>query len=264
MPKKTHLIIIDPQNDFCNPKGSLFVPGADADALRLAKFITKNSPRLDEIHTTLDSHQTVHIAHAISWVDAKGKHPAPFTVITDDDVANGKWRSFNPRWQGKFKAYVDALKANGRYVLCIWPTHCRIGSWGHSIVPEVCDALQGWEERAFGRVNFVAKGSNLFTEHYSGVLADVPDDSDPSTQLNTEFINTVNEADEILISGQALSHCVSNTITDVANNFGDDNIKKFVLLSDTSSNVPGFEQLGTDFVKSMSKRGMKVIKSTDY
>jgi len=31
-----HLLIIDPQNDFSNPQGSLFVPGADDDMKRLA------------------------------------------------------------------------------------------------------------------------------------------------------------------------------------------------------------------------------------
>ncbi len=264
MRKQTHLIIIDPQNDFCNPKGSLFVPGADSDSERLAKFIVKNGRGISEIHCTLDSHQTVHIAHPIFWVDSKGNHPGAFTVITKDDVTSGKWRSYNPKWQARAQAYVDSLAAHGRYVLCIWPPHCRIGSWGHSIVPAVCDALLEWEQNNFGRVNFVAKGSNLFTEHYSGVRADVPDDADLSTQLNTDLIGVIQQADEIAISGQARSHCVTNTIQDIADNFGDENIKKFLLLEDTTSDVPGFEQLGKDFVKNMTKRGMRTIKSTDY
>ena len=36
---KNCLLIIDPQNDFCDKKGSLFVPGADKDIKRLSKFI---------------------------------------------------------------------------------------------------------------------------------------------------------------------------------------------------------------------------------
>lgn len=28
---KVHLLVIDPQKDFCNPNGSLFVTGADKD-----------------------------------------------------------------------------------------------------------------------------------------------------------------------------------------------------------------------------------------
>ena len=33
------LLVIDPQNDFCHPDGSLFVPGADDDVERLAAFV---------------------------------------------------------------------------------------------------------------------------------------------------------------------------------------------------------------------------------
>ena len=40
--KQVHLLIIDPQNDFCSPdKGSLFVPGADQDMLRLATMVDR-------------------------------------------------------------------------------------------------------------------------------------------------------------------------------------------------------------------------------
>jgi len=270
MAKKVHLITIDPQNDFCiktgpgGEAGTLVVPGADADMTRLGAFITKNANRLNEIHCTLDSHQVIHIAHPIFWVNSKGNHPDPFTLISNDDVKNGVWRAYNPRWQARAQDYSEQLAKNGRYPLVIWPVHCVIGSWGHSIVPVVQKALQAWEADTFNRVNFVAKGSNLFTEHYSGVQADVPDDSDPMTKLNTALIDTLNEADEILITGEALSHCVANTITDIAKKFGDDNVKKFTLLEDTSSNVPTFEKLGRDFVTAMIKKGMKITTTKDW
>lgn len=264
MKKNSHLISIDPQNDFSNPKGALFVPGADKDMSRLAAFVGKYGAHLSEIHVTLDSHQTIHVAHPIFWSDSKGRHPNPFTLITKKEVEDGAWRTTNPRWQAKGLDYVSKLEKNGRYVLCIWPPHCLIGSWGHGLVPEVCDALLAWESKTFNKVDFVAKGSNLFTEHYSAVQADVPDDSDPTTKLNTGLIDVLSQADEIFITGEALSHCVSNSITDVANNFGDDNIRKFILLEDTSSNVPGFDKLGVDFVRDMKKRGMQVAKTTDF
>jgi hypothetical protein len=105
----------------------------------------------------------VNIAHPVFWIDSKGNNPPPFTVITDIDVENGVWRPFNPKWQARALAYVKTLKVNGRYMLMIWPPHCLIGTWGHSIVPCVADALYQWEKDTFNRVNFVAKGSNLFT-----------------------------------------------------------------------------------------------------
>lgn len=269
--KKTHLIMIDPQNDFCDKQGRLFVAGADRDMAVLAPFITKNSSRLSEINCTLDSHQTIHIAHAIFWINSKGEHPAPFTVISREDVKNGVWRTFNPRWQTHALFYTEELAKDTpthkkRYDLIIWPTHCRIGSWGHMIVPAVFESLAAWEEKNFNKVNFIAKGSNILTEHYSAVQADVPDANDVSTKLNTNLIDILSEADvdEILITGEALSHCVANTITDIANNFGDDNIKKFTLLTNTSSNVTGFEKLGQQFVSDMVKRGMKTTTTNDW
>lgn len=266
---KVHLITIDPQNDFCvatgpgGEKGTLVVAGAEQDMNRLGAFINKNKTRIDQIHCTLDSHQLVHIAHPAFWVNSKGERPTPFSLITEDDVKNGVWRAYNPQWQGKALHYVETLKKNGRYVLCIWPPHCLIGTWGHSIVPVVAKALYEWEAE-FQRVNFVAKGSNLFTEHYSGVQADVPDDEDVSTKLNTDLIEVLKDTDEILITGEALSHCVANTVRDIAAKFGDDQIKKFTLLEDTSSNVGTFEKLGQDFVKEMVAKGMKVTTTKDW
>jgi nicotinamidase/pyrazinamidase len=262
--KVTHLITIDGQNDFCDKNGALFVAGADSDMSRLAAFINKNQKRISVVHATLDSHQLIHIAHPIFWVNSKGQHPTPFSLITEDDVKNGVWKAYNPRWQGRAQDYVSKLKQNGRYVLCIWPPHCLIGSWGHSLVPALAQSLVDWERETFNRVNFVAKGSNLFTEHYSGVQADVPDDQDPSTKLNTTLIDSLTQADEILITGEALSHCVANTIRDIASNFGDDNIQKFTLLEDTSASVGGFEKMGTDFVLEMSKRGMKKTTTKNW
>jgi nicotinamidase/pyrazinamidase len=268
--KNTHLLAIDCQNDFCTPVGpageqaALFVPGADHDMNRLAKFIVKNKTRLSEIHCTLDSHQAIHIAHPTFWRDSKGNHPDPFTLITADDVRTGVWSPFTPKLQIKAQKYVDTLATNGRYVLCIWPLHCLIGTWGHSLVPDIANALYNWEKDTFSRVNFTPKGSNYLSEHYSCVQADVQYDDDVSTKLNTSLIDSIKEADEILTSGEALSHCLGTSITDIANNFGDDNIKKITLLTDTSSSVTGFEQLGIDFVKNMTRRGMKISNTKDW
>jgi nicotinamidase-related amidase len=121
-------------------------------------------------------------------------------------------------------------------------------------------------------VDFVTKGSNYKTEHYSAVQADVPDPADPDTMLNQRLIETLQRADIILLSGEALSHCVANTVRDIANNFGEDNIKKMVLLRDATSPVPNppgpgapdFVKMGEDFIKEMVGRGMKVSSTVDF
>lgn len=261
--KNIHLLSIDPQYDFCDPNGALYVPGAEEDMDRLANLIKRLKDKLTDIHVTLDSHHLVHIAHPIFWKNSKGENPQPFTIISADDVENGVWNTTNPSYRKKALEYIKTLESNGRYALCIWPPHCLIGSKGHTVYPSVFEAMLEWE-KDFALVNYVTKGSNLSTEHYSAVQADVPDADDPTTMINTDLITSLSEADIILITGEALSHCVANTIRDIADNFGDENIKKFVLLEDTSSNVPGFENLGEDFVKEMKGRGMQVTTSVDF
>ena len=268
--RKVHLLTIDPQNDFCiatgpgGEKGQLVVGGAAEDMARLASFITKNEGRIEEIHCTLDSHQSVHIAHPIMWINSKGEHPAPFTVITEADGLNGVWFASYAPFRKRQQEYLATLAKNGRYMLMIWPPHCLIGSWGAAVVPAVHAAMMNWEKNRFNRVNFVAKGSNFFTEHYSGVQADVPDDNDPSTKLNVNLIDALTQADEIIITGEALSHCVANTVRDIAKQFGDDAVKKFTLLKDTSSNVYQCEKLGRDFVLELSAKGMKVTDTKSW
>lgn len=262
---RTQLLIIDAQVDFCRPDGALSVPGADQDTTRLATMVNRCFDMLDDIRVTLDSHQPVHIAHPICWVDKDGNHPGPFTLINLEDVegTSPKWRAFNPTWQQRQVDYVKALKEGARYVLCIWPPHCLIGTEGHTIMPELNDALRKWQD-TFALIDYVTKGSNPLTEHYSVVKADVPDPKDPSTQLNTHFIRRLQEADRVLVGGQALSHCVANSVRDIATEFGDEHIKKLVLLEDACSPVPSFENMADDFIKEMTGRGMQLAKTTDF
>lgn len=263
------LLIIDPQNDFCDPKGALSVPGADADMSRLAGMIHRLKDKIDDIHVTLDSHHFVDIAHPVFWLDSTGKHPAPFTIITASDVENGTYRATNPQFQKRVLDYVKSLEVNARYPLCVWPVHCLIGSWGYIVYPELFDALLKWE-KDFAMVDYVTKGSNLWTEHYSAVQADVPDPEDPDSQLNMRLIETLQDADIILLSGEAKSHCLANTVIDIANNFGEDNIKKMVLLEDATSSVPDppgttmFTDFADKFVKDMVARGMQISSTADF
>ena len=263
MSVKIEFLIIDPQNDFCHPNGALFVPGAKEDADRLAETLNRLRSKIHDIHVTLDTHHYVDVAHPISWIDSNGQHPNPFTIISKEDVEKGAWKATNPQWQQRFLEYVTALETNNRYLLCIWPPHCLIGSWGHNVTEPIYNELLAWE-KDFAQVDYVTKGSNFWTEHYSAVQADVPDPTDSSTLLHTKLIQTLQEADLIPFSGQALSHCVANTVRDIANNFGEENVKKLVLLEDTTSSVPGFENLGQEFLAEMKGRGMQTSTAADF
>ena len=259
---KIHLLIIDGQYDFVNKNGSLSVPGAQEDMERLSLFIDRVGHKLDDIHATLDSHHLVHIANPIFWKDSHGDHPNPFTIITAKDVESGKWMATSPAFQRWCLEYTAQLEKNGKYSLMVYPPHCVIGSVGHSVDQTLFKSLQKWEEE-FAVVNFVTKGSNIKTEHYSALKAEVVDPKDPSTQINTNFVSTLMEADQIVVAGECSSHCLRSSVLDIADAFGDDKyIKKIVLLTDATSPVPGFEKAADDFMTEMVARGMQ-LSTTD-
>ena len=265
MSKRIELLVIDPQVDFCDPKdGALYVPGAEHDMERLTAMVRRLKDKLDDVHVTLDSHHFIHIAHPIFWRDSHGKHPAVFTRISRTDVEEGVWTPTVPGLYRRALDYVCKLEQNGRYELTIWPPHCLIGSPGHNVFPELLAALLDWEAR-FAVVDYVTKGSNILTEHYSAVQADVPDAVDASTQINTRLIQTLENADLVLIAGEARTHCLANTVRDIADNFGDDSyIQKLVLLTDASSDIPGFETHAQNFMNEMTRRGMQLSTTTEF
>ena len=272
MATKIRLLGIDPQVDFCDgpANGALPVKGAWDDLTRLAAMVDRLGPKIDDIDITLDSHRTVDIAHPAWWVDSQGRNPPPFTLITAAQIEAGIWTPRNPGWRKRSLDYAKALEASGKYALFIWPEHCLIGSPGHAVHPLLFKALQNWEKTQFAMVNYVTKGSNPFTEHYSAIAAEVPDPSDPATLLNVGLIDALRDSDVILIAGQALSHCVRATVTDIADNIGAEHVKKFVLLEDATSPVaavpggPDFPAIGRAFVEDMKRRGMKVSTTTDF
>lgn len=263
---KITLLLIDPQNDFCDPNGSLYVTGAEHDMTRISALIDRLGTKITEIKCTLDSHPVaLHIGNASFWVKSNGSPVDPFTLITPDMVAKGEVRARALTTQSWARIYVDTLAANGRYPLVAWPDHCIIGTNGTAIYPVVHTSLKQWAIKKGRNVDFIAKGSNWKTEHYSGVKADVPDPDDPGTQIDPNLIQALISSDQVLIAGEASSHCVANTVTDIANAFNDDYlVKKFVFLKDASSPVPSFEGLADTFERDMAARGMQIINCGDF
>lgn len=290
MSRKIDLVIIDPQNSFCKVvdptqqqaihDGELCVTGAWDDMLRVANVVNRIGDKLNDIHVTLDSHHLLHIAHPIWFKDSAGNQPLPFTLMREESGsiigsrfdANGnqhdvgEYTTFLPSVFRRTVEYLKALRTNNRYPHCIWPPHCLIGSNGHNVVQSLFEALFNWEQRNTGCfVDYVTKGSNPFVEHFSAVKAEVVDPDDPTTQMNTDLVSMLMGADEVVFCGEAGSHCLANTVRDIADSFKDDSfIKKCVLLTDGTSPVPGFEAFQTKFVSDMTARGMKTTTCADY
>ncbi|MDE3059545.1 MAG: hypothetical protein KGJ06_00870 [Pseudomonadota bacterium] len=274
-------VIIDPQVDFMDLLGSaLPVAGAVADMQRLSTMIDRIGPKVRDFHVTLDSHHPIDVAHPGMWTNNKGESPAPFTLIRSDDIRSEIWFPRNRHaklsqlggqtLEQYMIGYTQALEAAGKYLLMIWPEHCLIGSGGHAVQADLFSALSRWEKANFANVDFVTKGVNPFTEHYGGLMAEVPLASDPSTGLNTGLLTVLQEADIVFIAGEALSHCVMTTVNQIADNIGEEHVRKFHILTDCSSPVPqppggpDFPAIAKDWLKTMKKRGMTLTTSTEF
>jgi len=267
---KIDLLVIDPQYDFCDfGDSALPVKGANADMDRLAVFVRRNMKKIDDIHITMDSHRLIDIAHPIWWVNSSGKRPNPFDFISADDVANGIWTPRAQEARARSLKYTQQLEAQGTYKLQIWNPHCLIGTPGHNIHAALNEVLQEWSDKEFSMVNYVTKGSNPWTEHYGALMAEVPDPDDPTTSLNTPFLEMLEKADIVLAAGEALSHCLRKTVTQIADNIGPEHIKKFHILTDCTSSiaaVPGadFPTMSQQWLREMEKRGMHLVNSKDF
>ncbi len=268
---KVHLVIIDPQNDFMDSPGSaLPVSGANEDMRRLAAMIERVGHKLDDIHVTLDSHRVIDVGHPGMWRDQDGNLPGPFTIISADDIKNGIWTPRNPNFRARMLEYARALEVQGNYPLMVWPEHCLIGTPGHNVQADLMAVLQRWERTEYANVDFVTKGTNTFTEHYGALQAEVVDATDPSTSLNTAFLDVLANADIVAVAGEALSHCVKSTVTQIAQHIGPDQLKKFYVLTDCTSSVsqvgngPDFPAIGQAFLKEMEAKGMTLTTSIEF
>ena len=262
---RIQLLVIDPQNDFMDvPGAALPVTGASADMNRLAAFIDKAQSRLAGICVTLDSHHSIGIERPAMWKQGDGGAVAPFTQIAAADVRAGRYLPRDPVALPRVLAYLDALEAGGRYQLMVWPVHCETGTWGHNVQDAVRQAYNRWEQAHLKPVRKVFKGMNAWTENYSALQAEVPDPQDPDTQLNTGLIAALDEADAIVIAGEASSHCVRATTEHLAANLPSGRIDKLVLLSDCMSPVGGFEAQADQFLAAMRERGATVTTSDAY
>lgn len=283
------LLAIDVQNTFCIPDFELFVGGqsgrgAVEDNGRLCEFIYRNLSSITEIIPTLDTHTAMQIFHPIFWVDLTGAHPGPATLVTLEDVQQGRWR-VNPtiasslgyqtdeQLQQHAQHYVQQLTAFEKYPLTVWPYHSMLGGIGHALVSAVEEALFFHCLARHSQTRFEIKGGNPLTENYSVLRPEVLETTAgiAIAQKNTALIEKLLTFDRVIIAGQAKSHCVAWTIDDLLSEIQAQDptlAQKIYLLTDCTSPVviPGivdFTNHADEAFDRFAAAGMRVVKSTD-
>ena len=281
------LLAVDVQNTFCVPGFELFVAGRSGrgavdDNRRLCEFVYRNLGTITQIVPSLDTHYPMQVFHAIWLVDERGDHPGPYTLVSADDVAAGRWR-MNPAVaaalgldldyaQRQLAHYTRRLAEGGKYDLTIWPFHAMLGGVGHALASAVEEAFFFHGIARHSRPAFQVKGDNPLTEHYSMLGPEVTEgpDGDRLGGRNTALVDLLLTFDAIVVAGQAKSHCMAWTIDDLLT---EDVVRERLaprtyLLEDCTSAVvvPGAVDY-TDDANAAFERyaaaGMHVIRSTD-
>jgi nicotinamidase-related amidase len=282
------LLAVDVQNTFCIADFELFVAGRSGtgavdDNRRLCEFVYRNLGTITQVFPSLDTHHAMQVFHAIWLVDEQGNHPAPYTLVSAEDVETGRWRlntavaealGIDVDYAERHLAhYTRQLAEGGKYDLTIWPYHAVLGGIGHALVSAVEEAFFFHGIARGSQPEFQVKGDNPLTEHYSMLGPEVTEgpDGDPLGERNTELIDKLLSFDAVVVAGQAKSHCLAWTIDDL---LSDDDVRerrlaeRTYLLEDCTSPVvvPGVvdytEEADAAFERYV-EAGMHVVRSTD-
>lgn len=260
MQMSTGFLIIDAQYDFCDPNGTLFVPGAPDDMRRIAELINVAGHQLDQLFLTLDTHQVLDISHPGFWQNKAGKHPAPFTAITFAELNNGEWL---PRFhQQEVKTYLEKLEQNGEFVHYIWPEHCLAGTKGASLTDVIATAIREWSFRNNKNYITLHKGTHPLTEHFGIFQAQVPMEDVPETQFNFELLEQLASFDLLLIAGEARSHCVATSLKQLL--LKDRKLaSKIIILEDGMSDVNGLGHLADPIFSLAKEHGVRFMSCAE-
>ncbi len=289
---RTCLLLVDVQNTFCIPEFELFVGGrsgngAVEDNIRLCQFIYRNLPHISKIACTLDTHTAMQIFHEIFWINDAGENPIPLqTLITQEDIEIGKWR-VNPAvvdsvmdnvnqyaWLKEYgEHYVKTLTADGKYPLTIWPYHAMLGGIGHAVVSAVDEAIFFHAIARNSQTHYETKGQNPLTENYSVLRPEVLNDAEgkPIDRKNKDFLQMLLSYDRVIIAGQAKSHCVAWTVSDLLEEIqGTDATlaEKIYLMDDLTSpvvvpDVVDYTESAESAFLQFAEAGAHIVQSTE-
>ncbi len=265
-------LVIDAQIDFMDfPDSALPVTGANASMKSTCTAIRKVNPKT--LLATQDSHYSlcIHSTPKFSdpkdkigwWTNADGSRVNPFTFITSNDVKSGKFVArYDPIGS---LAYVEALEVQGEFTHFLWPTHCEMGKKGHNFHPDFSEVLEEWSYKNMAWPILQMKGKDPRTESFGVFRANIPN-SNPSTQVNQGLIADIASHDEVLLMGQAETHCDLKSLEQLIE-IEPSLATKVTLVTDCMSPVLGlpddFYQMVEDRYKKLFAQGVKTVKSTD-
>ncbi|KAJ6492785.1 Isochorismatase-like protein [Mycena vitilis] len=178
-PSRVALIVVDLQEDFCPPNGSLAVPGGRDIIPVVLKLLTM--PIFSAKVATKDWHPSNHISFATN-------HPNKQPFLDTVEVVHPTMSE--------------------SYVTRLWPVHCVQGTPGAALVPDLR------VDNLFDKI--IEKGQDRRVEMYSA-FAD-PFEKHVAESGLREYLQS-NEIVKVYVVGLAMDYCVKATALDAVKDF---------------------------------------------
>ena len=149
--------------------------------------------------------------------------------------------------------YLKELEKDGlqKKQLCIWPYHCIDGEGGSSLENEFAKIVYFHSLARNTANHMIRKGEDPYSEMY-GIIK--PEYSQ-NNWMNTPILNAIKNYDEIYVAGEAASHCLMESVKQIAEYFANcpKILKKITILEDCTSPIPGYENRSSKpFILSIS------------
>lgn len=217
--------------------------------------------KITNVIYSLDTHNKNHIFFQNWWKDDKENEVEPFTIITYEDVLNGKYRVADCKKHNVSIAYLNAIEKKGKQ-LCIWPYHCIEGTEGAELEKRLKKMFEYYSIVRQNRPIEVIKGLEPYSEMYGIIHPEY----NFNGYFNIDVLEQVENADEVYIVGEAASHCLMESLIQILEYFRNepDICKKIVVLSDCTAPIGGYEEYTKEsFDKLVKQYGIKIIKSVN-
>lgn len=256
---KEILIIVDPQNSFCDPTQPMYVPGAEKDCEVIASMLHHY---WDEVIVSMDMHSMHSMYHDIFWSKDKD-HSVQFEGfgrVTKDNFMV----EFFPDNNDYVNKISKILERSG--YIDIWPVHCVTGTYSASIENRIAEQLGFWSVRASKPIHYMFKGTNPFKENYS-MFTNKRQIKKINYIFNSTCTHLLDDTLTIYVCGEAASHCVKETVKDIINkycNLPDCYFNTNVtikLVTNATSFIHGYKHVKQNFYDLLSSM---LFKYTEY
>jgi len=225
--------------------------------------LKEKGSQFDEIIVSTDLHQVFDIGHSCFWINSKGKHPESFTAISHGDFISGKWYCASKEDNKNVEIYLKSLSFRNKEHM-IWPEHCVIGTNGSNIFEPVLTELNKWSKTNNKSINYITKGLFNLSEYHGifGPAVEFPSFG-KDAMFNFDLQRFILNFDNIVVTGEAKSHCVGESIEQLISGYGteyqNDLCKKIKVLEDCMSNIVSFKH---DIFDTLRENGTEFTLST--